>query len=125
LASLSVTYHERNTDVIAGYSRSIFPSFFIAAVPLLSQNLTLSVVHRFTNRWLATGSLNYAKNESVPDPILSFNSYGGSATLSYQITQTLSAAATYTYNKFESLFFTQNFDFNRHLMSITLRKEWR
>jgi|SRR5687768_9004628 hypothetical protein len=125
LASGSVTWSERNTNFILGYSRSIFPSFFAGAVPLLSQVVTGTVFHRFTERLSASGSLNYAKNEGALEATaIQFDSYGGSATLNYAISRTWFVSASYGHTIIKNVFAGQNFGFNRDVVSITLSKEW-
>ncbi|HET9130031.1 MAG TPA: hypothetical protein VFO86_03730, partial [Terriglobia bacterium] len=77
------------------YSRSVFPSFFIAATPLLSQVVSASLIHQFTAHLSANGSLNYAKNEAIGNTALQFDSYGGTAGLNYAISKTWSVSANY------------------------------
>ncbi|MER3424597.1 MAG: hypothetical protein C4293_16635 [Nitrospiraceae bacterium] len=124
LANASLEWKERSTTTTINYSRSIFPSFFIAALPLVSQVVGVSVTHRFTDRLTANGNLNYAKNESTPDPVLVFDSYGASGNVTYAITRTVSATASYRYNRFKSDFFGSGFDFDRHVISLSIRAEW-
>lgn len=124
LGSASVTYRERNTSFIGSYSRSVFPSFFIAATPLLSQVLSASVVHTFTERVSATGSLNYGKNESIGNAALQFDTYGGSASINYAIAKTWSIYVSYSHMIVKNVFNGTNFDFDRDVVSVTLRKEW-
>ncbi|MBA2251506.1 MAG: outer membrane beta-barrel protein [Nitrospirales bacterium] len=124
LASGQITYQERNTSFIGSYSRSIFPSFFIAATPLLSQVVSASVVHRFTAHLSANGALNYAKNEAIGSTQLQFDSYSGSAGLNYAFSKTWSISANYTHMVIKNAFNGTNFDFNRDVVSVSLRKEW-
>jgi hypothetical protein len=124
LASASITYQERNTSFIGSYSRSVFPSFFIAATPLLSQVFSASVIHTFTQRLSATGSLNYATNEAIGNTALQFNSYGGTASINYAIGKTWSVAASYSHLVSKNAFVGTNFEFDRDVFSVTLRKEW-
>lgn len=124
LGSASLTYQERNTTFIGSYSRSVFPSFFIAATPLLSQVFTASVMHTFTPRLSATGSVNYGKNEAIGNTALQFDSYSGTAGLNYTIAKTWSIYASYTHMVAKSVFLGSNFEFDRDVFTVTLRKEW-
>lgn len=124
LADASLEWKERSTTTTINYSRSVFPSFFIAAMPLVSQVVSVSVSHQFTERLTGNGNVNYARNESTPDPVLTFDSYGVSGNLTYGITRTVSATVSYVYNQFKSDFFGSSFDFDRHAISLSLRAEW-
>ena len=124
LASGQITYQERNTTFIGSYSRSIFPSFFIAATPLLSQVFSASLIHQFTSKLSANGSLNYAKNEAIGNTDLQFDSYGGSAGLNYAFSKTWSVSANYTHMVMKNVFSGTNLEFDRDVFSVTLRKEW-
>jgi hypothetical protein len=124
LGSAQITYQERKTTFIGSYSRSIFPSFFIAATPLLSQVVSASFIHQFTQRLSANGALNYAKNEAIGSTELHFDSYGGSAGLNYAFSKTWSVSANYSHMVTKNAFQGTNFDFDRDVVSVTLRKEW-
>jgi hypothetical protein len=124
LASASVTYQERNTSFIGSYSRSVFPSFFIAATPLLSQVITGAVTHRFTGRLTGSATLNYGKNEAIGSTALQFDTYGASAGLSYAIGKTWSVSANYSHLVTKNTFNGENFNFDRDVISVTFRKEW-
>ncbi|WP_447983633.1 hypothetical protein [Nitrospira sp. Nam74] len=124
LASGQITYQERNTTFIASYSRSIFPSFFIAATPLLSQVVSASFIHQFTERLSVNGALNYAKNEAIGNVPLHFDSYGGSAGISYAFSKTWFVSANYMHMVTKNSFSGTDFNFDRDVFSVTLRKEW-
>ena len=125
LGGLTFTWHEQNTDTIASYSRSIFPSFFIAAVPLISDVVSLTVLHRFTDKLSGTITGNYGQNKSIEGAQISFKSYGGSGSLNYAITKRLRATLAYTHLQTKNVFAGQNFDFDRDAVTISIFYEWR
>lgn len=125
VGSASFEWKERNTTTILSYTRSVFPSFFIAAAPLVSNVLSLSVVHQMTETLSLLGALNYAKNESVSPPPLDFTSYGASVSLNYALTRSTSVSASYAYNQFEATFGVGRYSFDRNVATISLRTEWR
>jgi hypothetical protein len=125
LANGAVTWEQRNTTTILSYSRSVYPSFFIAAVPLLSQVVAASVVHRLSDNWSVSGTVNYARNESISGPSLTFITYGATASANYQISRTITATAGYTYNSFDASFVGSGYSFNRNVLSVMIRSEWR
>jgi hypothetical protein len=107
------------------YSRSVFPSFFVVAVPLLSQVITVSGTYGISGNLSATASANYAKNESTSGQIpLSFESYSTSLSLNYVITRSISAMASYTHSKFNQSFTGIDTSFNRNVVTLSLRGEW-
>jgi len=125
LGGLTVTWHEQNTDTILSYSRSIFPSFFIAAVPLISDVVSISVLHRFTDK--VSGSLtgNYGQNKSIEGPQVSFESFGGAASLNYALTKRMRATLSYIHTQTKNIFLAQHFNFDRDAVTISIAYEWR
>ena len=122
---LNLQWTVENTTTIVSYSRGVFPSFFIAAVPLLSQTFAVAVNHKLSQNWTLSGSVNYAQNESIPSGIIAFNSYGGSVNATYLITRTLTAKFEYTYNQFDTSFGEQSYSFDRNVVSISLSKQFQ
>jgi hypothetical protein len=125
LGGLTLIWREQNTDTTLSYSRSVFPSFFIAAVPLISDVVSLSVLHRFTDKVSGSVTGNYGKNESIEGAQLSFTSYGGSAGLNYAITKRMRASLSYTHTVIKNAFLGQNFNFDRDAVSVSVSYEWR
>ncbi|MDQ6733154.1 MAG: outer membrane beta-barrel protein [Nitrospirota bacterium] len=125
IADASVQWKHEHGGVQLRYSRSILPSFFIVAVPLLSQVVTVSGTYAISGSLSATGSANYAKNESSSGQIpLSFESYSASLSLNYTITRSISTIASYTHSKFNQSFTGVETSFNRNVATLSLRGEW-
>lgn len=126
LANASLEWKHRNTTATLSYSRTIFPSFFIAAAPLLSQIISVNGTHKLSEKLSATASINYATNETIGGDVpAKFESYSGSIGASYTISRTVTASASYTHSKFVQGFVGQQFDFSRDVVMVSLRKEWR
>lgn len=125
LGSASLAWQERSTTTTISFSRSVFPSFYVAAAPLISNVATLSVNHLFTEKLTGTASANYAQNEAVSGTQLKFISYFGSAYLNYLFTKQLIGTAAYSHFVTDSSFSGQSFNFNRDLFTLTIRYEWR
>lgn len=125
LGNLEMVWTQQNTTTVASYSRAVFPSFFIAAVPLVSNVLGVTVTHKLAENWTVGGGLNYANNESVSGPTLRFTSYGGTANVTYMFTRTVTMVGSYTYQNFAASYITTNYEFERNVVSLMLRKEWR
>jgi len=125
LGGISIVWREQNTDTSLSYSRSVFPSFFIVAVPLLSEVISLSVLHRFTDKFSGSVTGNYGTNTSIEGPEISFDTYGATAGLSYAITKRVRTSLTYTHSVIKNAFLGQNFNFERDALSVSVSYEWR
>ncbi|MBA3753830.1 MAG: outer membrane beta-barrel protein [Nitrospira sp.] len=125
LANGSLEWKHEHGGAMLKYSRSVFPSFFVVAVPLLSQVITLSGTYGLSSNLSITGSANYARNESTGGQVqLSFDSYSTSMSLNYTITRSISAIASFTHSQFTQSFIGNEFSFNRNVVSLSLRGEW-
>ena len=124
LADASLEWKHERTSAILRYSRSVFPSFYIVATPLLSQVVTGAVTYSLTQNLAIIGSANYAKNEAIPAAIVSFNSYATSLSLNYTVTRSVTVTAMVTRSHFDQSFLSQSFAFDRNIVSLSLRGEW-
>jgi hypothetical protein len=125
IADASLQWRHEHGGAQLRYSRSVFPSFFVVAVPLVSQVITVSGTYGFTGNLSATGSANYAKNESSSGQVpLSFESYSASLSLNYAIARSISAIASYTRSQFNQSFTGIETSFNRNVVTLSLRGEW-
>ena len=124
--SASLTWQQKNSASTLSYSRSVTPSYFVAATALISDVVTASLSLPLTARLSASGSANYGRNESkVNDVPLSFESYGGFFGLSFAITRTVAATASYSYNRFKQSLAGRVSEFDRQLATLTIRTEWK
>ena len=125
LADASLEWKHEHGMAMIRYSRSVFPSFFLVAVPLLSQVISVSGTYNVSGNLSLTGSANYAINESTTGQVpLKFESYSTSASLNYAITRSVSAIASLTHSKFNQSFAGSDSTFNRNVVSLSLRGEW-
>ena len=125
VGSAHLSWQERSTLTTLSVSRSVFPSFYVSSSALVSNVVTLAVSHQFTERLNGTVNANYAQNQSVSGPDLNFTSYSGSLNISYLFTKRLIGTASYTRFVSNSSFAGQAFDFNRDIIALTVRYEWR
>jgi hypothetical protein len=103
----------------------VFPSFYVTSTALVSNVITLNVSRQFTERLTGSVSGNYAQNESVSGPTLKFTSYSGSLNINYLFTKRVTGTASYTRFVSNNTFAGGNFDFNRDIVALTIRYEWR
>jgi hypothetical protein len=125
LGGLTLLWHELNTDTTFTYSRSVFPSFFVAAVPLISDVVSVSVLHRFTDKLSGSLTGNYGTNKSIEGPEISFVSYGGVGSLNYAFTKRMRVTVSYIHTQTKNVFIGQNFNFNRDAVTLSASYEWR
>ena len=107
------------------YTRAFAPSFFLTASALVSNTVTGTVTHQLGERLNLTASANYAQSESVPTQVLSFRSFGASASVNYQLTRWISASVAYDYSDFRNQFQGQSFAFDRNVATLSLKGSWR
>jgi hypothetical protein len=114
----------QNTDASLSYSRGVYPSFFISALPLLSQVVTATVSHRLTALLTVTGNANYARNESVPAGLLAYESYGVTVGLNYTVSRILNAALSYTNTQYNRHSLGESARFDRNMVMVMLTAVW-
>jgi len=124
LVTASLDRKLQNTDASLSYSRGVYPSFFISGLPLLSQVVTATVAHRLTELLTVTANGNYAKNESVPTPLLSYESYWVTVGLNYKVSRILTTALSYTNSEYKQHFSGLNARFDRNMVMVMLTAEW-
>jgi hypothetical protein len=125
LGGLTFLWHEQNTDLTLTYSRSVFPSFFIAAVPLISDVVSIGILHRFTDKLSGSLTGNYGTNKSIDGPEISFVSYGAVGSLNYAVTKRMRATLAYMRTQTKNVFVGQNFSFDRDTVTLSVAYEWR
>jgi hypothetical protein len=125
VGSGQLSWQERSTVTTLTASRSVFPSFYVTSTALVSNVITLNVSRQFTERLTGSVSGNYAQNESVSGPTLKFTSYSGSLNINYLFTKRVTGTASYTRFVSNNTFAGGNFDFNRDIILLMVRYEWR
>ncbi len=117
----------QNSTFTFSYSRSVLPSFAVAALPLESQIFRVQLTHQLLEQLTMTAVADYAYNQStVTGQHLLFRSYDGVFGLNYAINRFLTGSLTYTYNKFLQSFSSLGAtSFDRNQVLLTLRAEWQ
>ncbi len=126
LATASLEWRGRNTDLTLSYSRVVAPSFFGTPTPLLSQVVTGTVAHRVTQSLVLSLNANYALNYSIPDSsLLQFTSYAVTPSIDYKINRALTATLSHTRSEFLQEFSLQELRFERNVVLLSLFAEWK
>jgi len=125
-ATVTVSWNEKNTTTSLSYTRSVTPSFVIAAGPLESNLVSLSVGHRLTELLTASASVSYARSSSPSATTgnLSFDSYSTEFGLSHPITRWISASFSYSHSHFSQGFTTATSSFDRDAVVFSLTASW-
>ena len=125
VANASLEWKHEHGGAALRYNRSVFPSFFVVPVPLVSEIITVSGSYSLSENISLMGSANYAKNEAVGSAqLLNFESYSASGSLNYTITRSVTAIASYIHSEFNQSSGANSITFNRNVVSLSLRGEW-
>jgi hypothetical protein len=125
MGDVGLEWKHQSTTATARYSRAITPSFFIGGLPLLSQVATALVSHQASDVVSLFVGADYAQNESVPNPLLSFTSAAGRTGVNYLFSRLVTATLTYSYSQFGYRFQGSDAEFDRHAVMLTVKVEWK
>jgi hypothetical protein len=115
---------ERRTSISLDLSRKAAPSYFLVQGANISNLAQLGVVHKLTRRLDLFGSANYAYSETVPDRSFKYTTIGANAAIRYQLTRTILADLSYSFQNFENEFPGLSYTLTRHVVGITLTAHW-
>jgi hypothetical protein len=126
VGSASLQWEGQTTDLRLSYTRMIRPSFFIAAVPLLSQIVAATATHHLTESFSVLLNGNYAINQSVPDSsLVKFESYSVTPSMQYQVNRVMTATLSYTHSVYDRASLSQESSFDRNLVMLKIFAEWK
>jgi hypothetical protein len=126
VGSASLLWEGQDTDLRLSYTRMIRPSFFIAAVPLLSQVVAATATHHVTESFSVLLNGNYAINQSIPDSsLLKFESYSVTPSVLYKVNRVMTATLSYTHSVFDRTSSSQEFSFDRNIVMLRIFAEWK
>lgn len=132
LATFTVSWKEKNTTTTFSFSRSVSPSFLIAATALESNVAVLAVTHQLTGRLSATADVNYARSTSAasvtattPGSDLLFESYGTNLILSYSFRRWLAGSFTYSHFRAKQGLSNSTSTFDRDVVMLALTASWQ
>ena len=126
VGSASLLWKGQDTDLTLSYTRMIRPSFFIAAVPLLSQVVAATATHHVTESFSLLLNGRYAINQSIPDSsLLKFESYSVTPTVQYKVNRVMTATLSYTHSMFNRTFSSQESNFDRNVVMLRIFAEWK
>jgi hypothetical protein len=126
LANASLAMKFSNHSATVSYARSVFPSFVGVATQVVGDVVSLSVVHNISQRWQLSESANYSHSSGFGGGnAIRFDSYGGSANLSYSIDRNWSTSLTYNYMKFNRESGAVTTEFDRHAVIWSVNASWR
>jgi len=121
----SVHWSDGRTNAAIGYSRGIYPSYFIGAGALVSNVVNASLSYSLSSQWSVSGTANYGNNESVGmAQSLRFQSYDATVGVSCNFYQGMSASlnvmqGNYMYGQVGS-----EVKFDRQTAILYLTAEW-
>jgi hypothetical protein len=126
LANASLAMKFLNHSATLSYRRSVFPSFVGVATQVVGDVVSLSVAHSISQRWQLSESANYSHSSGFGGGNgFSFDSYGGTANLSYSIDRNWSTSLSYNYTKFNRESGAVTTEFDRHAVIFSVNASWR
>jgi hypothetical protein len=126
LASAAATWSEKSTAATLLYSRTVSPSFVVSAGPLVSDVVSLSVSQVLTQRLSGLAQVNYGRNTGASaTSSLFFQSYGVNVALNYQIFRAVTGTLSYSHFRFEQEFLSVHTAFDRDVVTLSVRAEWK
>lgn len=119
------------TDAQLTYTRGLFPSFFVGAATLVSDNVSLVISQSLSSQWRVAAQTDYALNRSVGQANLPsgqanlfFESFGETISVSCTIWPETVASASVTYNHFSYIAGITEIQFPRQTAMFSLTKRW-
>ena len=138
IGSAGVTWMNFPNVFAATFTRDVAPGYIGVGGATTSDLVTVSATRRLDQFLSVTGSLNYARAESIESALgpnnnrsFSFQSYMAATSLSYKLSPSLTMTASYSYSLFESFGLSSSggisggqTTFDKHLVMIQFQKGW-
>lgn len=128
-ATAQVQWTTTQTTASLGYTRGIYPSFYLQSAIFVSDMVTASGTYKIGSHWMLNANANYSMNRGLgfSQSEGSFNSDSMAAEVGamYEITPTTSFRTDLFYNKFSYQSGGTPFDIPRYALMLSLMKEWR
>ena len=117
---------ERDTVVYATLLRGARPSIFLRGGAVINNTALVGISHRVYERLQIEGTAAYGYNQFFPDTNNSiFKSFIGEARLSYNLTRTITADASYQFSNISNSATNTEYQFSRHVFGFFLTAEWK
>jgi hypothetical protein len=114
-----------NNSATISYARSAFPSFVNAGEPLIGDVFSLSAVQKIDQQWQLAETANYAHSSGGGGlNAVTYNTYFASVGLDYWVTRIWSTALTFDYIKYNSEFGSVKSDWDRQVITLSVRATW-
>ena len=117
-------WSDGRTTAGLSYTRGLFPSYFINASALISDNVSVSLSKRLNSQWNISAQFDYANNRSLPPADLRFESFGQTVVVNYDLFQGLVVSASLSYNYFVYGTGGAEVSVSRETAMLSLRKQW-
>jgi hypothetical protein len=113
-----------NNSATISYSHSAFPNFIGGGI-LIGDVFSLSAVQNIDRQWQLTETANYLHSSGGSGlNALTRDSYFASVDIQYWVTRIWSTALSYDYLKFNTQFGSVKTDFDRHVITLSVRATW-
>lgn len=119
----SLEWSDGRTIAGLSYVRRIRPSIYINSSTLISDVVTASLSRNLTSQWSVHVQSSYAINKSISQTPLRFESFSQTGSVNYAFYPGMTASASITNYNF-LISGTQNRQYDRQLVMISLTAEW-
>ena len=129
LANAALVMNSLNNRATISYSHSAFPNFTTVGGSgggiLLGDIFSLSAVQQINRQWQLAEMANYSHTSrgGGQNP-LTYNSFGAGVDIDYWMTSIWSTSLSYGYTKFTTESGSVKTDFDRHVVTFSVRTTW-
>ena len=114
-----------NNSATISYARSAFPSFIGAGEPLIGDRFSLSAVQKIDRQWELHEAATYVHSAGGSGlNAVTRDSYFASVDIHYWVTRIWSTALSYDYMKFNQEFGSTTNNFDRQVITLSVRATW-
>jgi len=124
-ANAALIMKSLNNSGTIGYSRSAFPSFFSGGGVLVGDFYSLSAIQKIDQQWQLSEVASYAHTSSGGGfNVLTYDSFVVGGDIQYWVTSIWSTSLNYSYTKFTTDFGSVKTDFDRQVITLSVRATW-
>lgn len=124
-ANAALIMNSLNNSATISYARSALPNFIGAGGILIGDVFSLSAIQRIDRQWQLSESVSYAHTTSVSGiNETGYDSFFVGGTMEYWVTSIWSTALAYNYSKFNNNSGSVKTDFDRQVITLSVRATW-
>jgi hypothetical protein len=125
-ANAALIMQSLNNSATISYARSAFPNIYAGGGMLIGDTFSLSANQKIDRQWQLTQMAGYVHTTSSQGGLNvgAYNSYFASVGLDYWVTSIWSTTLSYDYMKYNSEFGSVKTDWDRQVITLSVRATW-